>query len=341
MERPTLDKFPQRVLAQIDIQTAFIVSRLIVAAERLEVFRALHGKRLTADAIGKSLRIYQLYLRPFLNSLVSLGLLRKQGDAYSNTPFADRYFVKQRSIHWTRQFSNECVESYAALTVLEEVLTSGMSHRAILGLKEPGYVERMQRDPREAEDFTQMLFHLHQPDAQALAASLDLSAHHAILDVGGGSGVMSIALAKKNPHLRACILDIAPVCEIAAGNVRRARLSRRVTTLAGDIRRTLPAGFDAVLVCDVGAVPGQLLKNAWRCLPPGGLLILVDRYLSDDGTRPLDRLVAHFTGASFGLATRSDMVQALKSCGFRAVKARNFYQDAWCITGAKPRAANL
>jgi len=31
---------------------------------------------------------------------------------------------------------------------------------------------------------------------------------------------MSIALAKKNPHLRACILDIAPVCEIAAGNVR-------------------------------------------------------------------------------------------------------------------------
>jgi len=46
----------------------------------------------------------------------------------------------------------------------------------------------MQRDRAEAEDFTQMLFHLHQPDAQALAASLDLSAHHAILDVGGGSG---------------------------------------------------------------------------------------------------------------------------------------------------------
>ena len=52
----------------------------------------------------------------------------------------------------------------------------------------------------------------------------------------------------------------------------------------------------------------------------------------------LDRLVAHFTGASFGLATRSDMVQALKSRGFRAVKARNFHQDVWCITGAKPRS---
>ncbi len=340
MERPTLDKFPQRVLAQIDIQTAFIVSRLIVAAERLQVFRALHGKRRSAEAIGKSLGIHPRYLRPFLNSLVSLGLLRKQGDAYANTPFADKYFVEQRSIHWTRQFSNECIESYAALTVLEEVLTSGRSHRAMLGLKEPGYVERMRRDPREAEDFTQMLFHLHQADAQALADHLDLSRHHAVLDVGGGSGVMSIALAKRNPHLRACVLDVAPVCEIAARNIRRARLSRRVATLAGDIRRTLPAGYDAVLLCDIGAVPAQLLKNAWRCLPPGGLLILVDRYLSEDGTRPLDRLVAHFTGASFGLATRRDMVQALKSCGFRTVKARNFHQDVWCITGAKPRAAN-
>jgi SAM-dependent methyltransferase len=205
--------------------------------------------------------------------------------------------------------------------VLEKVLVSGESPQAILGLNEPGYVERMQRDPREA---------------QALAACLDLSAHRAVLDVGRGSGVMSIALAKRNPHLRACILDVASVCEIAARNARRARLSRRVTTLAGDIRQALPVGYDVVLLCDIGAVPAQLLKNAWRCLPPGGLLILVDRYLSDDGTRPLDRLVAHFTGASFGLATRRDMVQALKACGFRAVMARKFYQDARCITGVKP-----
>lgn len=339
MECPTLDKFPKRVLAQIDIQTAFMVSRLIVAAERLQVFRALRGKRRRADGIGKALGIHKFYLRPFLNALVSLGLLRKSEDTYWNTPFADKYFVEERSIYWTRQFSAECVQSYAALTVLEQALASGKSYQTIQGLKEPNYLERMRRDRREAEDFTQMLFHLHQGDAEALAACLDLSRHRAVLDVGGGSGVMSIALAKRNPHVHACILDIAPVCEIAARNAKRARLSRRVRTLAGDIRQALPGGYDVVLVCDIGAVPAALLENAYQCLPAGGLLVLVDRFLSNDGTKPLDRLVAHFTGSSFGLATRGEMVQAVKSCGFRAVKARKIQPDLWLITGRKGQAS--
>jgi len=156
-----------------------------------------------------------------------------------------------------------------------------------------------------------------------------------VLDVGGGSGVMSIALANKNPHLRACILDIAPVCEIAARNVKRAGLSRRVRTLAGDIRESLPRGFDVVLFCDIGAKSMRYLRNAYQSLPAKGLLVLADRYLSEDGTEPLDRLVEHFAGSSFGLDTRGDMVRAVKSCGFRAVRARKVYRDLWCITGVK------
>lgn len=33
----------------------------------------------------------------------------------------------------------------------------------------------------------------------------------------------------------------------------------------------------------------QHLKNAYACLPANGLLVLADRYINDDGTRPLDR----------------------------------------------------
>jgi tRNA A58 N-methylase Trm61 len=123
-----------------------------------------------------------------------------------------------------------------------------------VGLKKRNYLDSMSRDRREAEDFTQMLFYLHQADAAALASHLDLSDRRAVLDVGGGSGVMSIALVNNNPHLTACILDIAPVCEIAARNVKRARLSRQIRALAGNIRQSLPRGFDVVLFCDIGAV---------------------------------------------------------------------------------------
>jgi SAM-dependent methyltransferase len=336
MRRPTLDKFPKSALAQIDVQKAFIVSRVVVAAERLQVFRLLDGKRLDADAIGRALHIHKLYLRPFLDALASLGLLRKSGDTHRNSAFAGKYFVRERSIYWTRQFSAECAAGYERLAGLEKTLRSGKPFQPVAGPGKPGYVERMKRDKREARDFTQMLFYLHQDDAAALAARLDLTGRRALLDAGGGSGVMSIALAKKNPHLGACILDIAPVCGVAAGNVRRAGLSRRVRTLAGDIRDPFPTGFDVVMFCDVGAVSARHLRNAYRCLPPQGLLVLADRYLTNDGLQPLDRLAEHFAGSSFGLATRKDMVAAVKACGFRAVKARNVHQDVWCITGVKP-----
>ena len=56
MDEPTLDKFPKKVLANIGVERAFIASRLIVAAERLQVFRLLQRKRMKADAIGRAQR---------------------------------------------------------------------------------------------------------------------------------------------------------------------------------------------------------------------------------------------------------------------------------------------
>jgi predicted O-methyltransferase YrrM len=291
---------------------------------------------MTAEAIGRVLKIHDHYLTPLLKSLVSVGLLRTANHRYGNTSLAEKYFIEERSIYWTRQFSAECVQDYEALTVLEKTLASGKNYSTIKRLKKRDYVESMKRNPRQAEDFTQMLFYLHQNDAEALASYLDLSHHRRVLDVAGGSGVMSIALAKKNPHLRAAILDIAPVCEIASDNVRRAGLARRIATLPGDIREALPKGYDVILLCDLGDRSRQLLKNAYHSLPPNGLVVLADRYLADNGTKPLDRLLEYFVGSSFGLATRAVMVEAVKACGFRAVRARNVYRDVWYITGVKP-----
>jgi predicted O-methyltransferase YrrM len=335
----TVDRLPRPVLASIDVQRAFIASRLIVAAESFELFRLLHGRRMTQAAIGKRLKIHDSQIGPFLLALVGLGLLRKSKDLYANTLLTEKYFIKERTIYWTRQYSNECVEAYEALSVLEQKLATGRSFAEIKGVKKPDYVERMKRDRQRAEDFTQMLFHLHKGDAEALAGYLDLSEHRAVLDVAGGSGVMSIALAKKNPHIRGCVLDIAPVCEIAAANVKKAGLSRRISTCPGDIRKPWPPGYDVVLLCDIGEISPQILKRAYESLPPQGLVVLVDRYMSEDGIRPLDRLLDFFVSSSFPLATHRQMAEKLRSCGFAGVKASNVFEDVWFITGAKPRGA--
>jgi len=317
----------------MDLETAFMASRLVIAAERLQVFRELHRKKLPATAIGKKLKIHHRYLTFFLDALVSMGLLRKKEDLYWNSTLADKYFIRERPIHWTRQFSAEGVEVFEAFTVLEKILKSGKSHWTIRGRKKQNYVESMRKHPEEARDFTQMLFYYHQTDADALAGYLDLHKAQSLLDVGGGSGVMSIALAKANPNLRACILEVEPVCQIARENIRKAGLSHRIGAVAGDFRKELPRGYDVILCCDIGAIPKALLRKVHRNLPPEGMIVLVDRFLSEDKTDPLDKLLYHLVGSAFGMETRQEMAEALKSCGFRKVKTHNLHQDLWVITG--------
>src|SRR5664279_2554796 len=152
MDLPTLDKFPRHVLARLDIQRTFIASRLIIAAERLQVFRLLHSKRMKAASIGRTLKIHPSRLPSFLNALVSLGLLSKSHDTYGNTRLADKYFVDGRSIYWTRQYSQECLEAYEALAMLEESLKTGRSEAAIQTAMKPSYVEAMTRDRQRTED---------------------------------------------------------------------------------------------------------------------------------------------------------------------------------------------
>ncbi len=61
MEKFTLNKLPKKVLEKIDVETAFMASRIIIAAERFQVFRELHRKKLPAHKIGKSLKIHKKF----------------------------------------------------------------------------------------------------------------------------------------------------------------------------------------------------------------------------------------------------------------------------------------
>lgn len=335
MKKFTLDKLPQKVLEKIDLERAFMASRLVIAAERFQVFRTLHGKKLHADEIGIKLKIHRKYLTIFLDALVSLGLLVKKGDVYRNSSLAEKYFIEGRSIYWTRQFSKECVEAFDAYTALEKVLLSGEISHAIEKANKKNYLEAMKNDAQEAEDFTQMLFHYHRPEAEALAEYLNLTKKKAVLDVGGGSGVMSIALLQKNPNLNACILDIESVCKIVLGNIHNAGLSHRMSVISGDFRKGLPEGFDVIMCCDIGRVPEELIREAYRRLPPDGMIVLVDRFLSSDSTEPLDRLLCQFEGSGFGMETREDMTKLFGDYGFEKVCLDTLINDVWIITGTK------
>ncbi|MGB8853702.1 MAG: methyltransferase [Pirellulales bacterium] len=129
--------------------------------------------------------------------------------------------------------------------------------------------------------------------APALAAAVDGGAARRILDVGGGSGVYSIAIAERFPTLTATVLEAAPVDAIARRTIRAAGLEGRVAVVEADMfQAAWPAGHDVHLFSNVlhdwdEADCRRLLAMSAAALPAAGRLLIHDMLLDDDKAGPL------------------------------------------------------
>ncbi len=144
------------------------------------------------------------------------------------------------------------------------------------------------RNPDFFATLAKGLFAINWFPALELAGQLT-TAEGRVLDVAGGSGVWSAALLHRNPRLKGTVLDFPPVIEDAAVPVlKRAGLLNRYSLLPGDLFETpWPTGYSMVLLAHIFHSFGQeqivtILEKTKESLAPGGELVLVDFFRTDD-----------------------------------------------------------
>jgi predicted O-methyltransferase YrrM len=108
---------------------------------------------------------------------------------------------------------------------------------------------------------------------------LDMTGVNRLLDLGGGSGVVALALLRQHPHLTSPVVGIENVCIAGREIAQENSLSDRITYQAADfVHDELPGGYDMVLHCDIGFFQEELCRKLWAALNRGGRLVIVEHF---------------------------------------------------------------
>jgi cyclopropane fatty-acyl-phospholipid synthase-like methyltransferase len=198
----------------------------------------------------------------------------------------------------------------------------------------------MIESPQRAREFTHMLYELHQEFAEEVTNALDMSGVERLMDLGGGSGVISLALLRKYPGLTCMVVDIENVCAVGREIAAEHPAGDRITYHAADfLNDDLPAGFDMVLQCDVGNYRQSVFSKVHAALNGRGRLAIVDLFAPAEGMAPTARLHWAFLGSleksDSNFRTASQVKALLTQAGFQSLSEKALSQGWTLITASK------
>lgn len=292
----------------------------ITAADEVGTFAAISGEALATEALAAKLGINARALEIHLGLLAALGMVEK-GDG------------KWRASAMARTWMHPEGEGYYG-PLLNGFRTTNPLHADMVATLRTGdkgeahktFVEEWERGelPVEQAHFIAAFMHSHSVAASKAVARLpEMAGVTSLLDIGGGSGVFAIEIARANPNLAATILEIPSMCEAAQVYIDKAGMAYRVATRAVDMfREPWPVGHDAHFFSNVfhdwsDKTCRLLAEKSFAALPSGGRIMLHEILMNDDGTGPL-------VAAAFSML----MLLGTRGKQFRLAELRGFLEHA-------------
>ena len=306
----------------------------------------LAAKPMSAREVAQALNIPAKRCCYWLQVLDELGILQNGADGYAPSSLAREAILDVYSQDSWRHLALDERERSAGVHNLPLLISESGSIWAAQGLAAPtDYFEKMRASPARAREFTRMLFEVHRDMANQIAERVDMTGIQRMIDLGGGSGVVSMALLREYPALTSAVVDIENVCvagrEIAEAEGLSDRISYHPADFAGG---EFPAGYDLVLQCDVGVFGVALFQKIWQALKPGGCLILVEHFSPTENYAPLTRVEWTFLDSlrdpNFSFPTLDQVRRQLVQAGFNVLPEHHTFGKGWIILQARKASAS-
>ncbi len=315
----------------IDLLNGFRMSGAMFTAVSLGVFDQLATGPLDLTALAGKLPADPDALGRLLDVCVGLGLLKREGEAFANTPVSEVYLCKHSPRRMTGYIAYSDRVLWKMWANLPDAIREGTNRwKQTFGLDGPLFTNFF----RSEEDKREFLWGMHgfgmisSPD---VAAAFDLSGFRHLVDLGGATGHLAIACCRRYPSLRATVFDLPVAIPMAAEVVAEASdVSARMATMGGDFFADALPPADLYALgrilhdWDEGKIR-RLLARVHEALPPGGALLIAEKMLDDDRAGPraaqlqsLNMLVCT-DGKERSLA---EYTVLLREAGFSRVEAR-------------------
>ena len=313
---------PTRIM---QLSTAYWASQTLLTANRLGVFDALADGPLTAAEAANRLHLDPRMTALFLNACVGIGLCDKDGERYANSA-ASAFFLASGGpapMHNSIRFMDDLYPTWGRL---EEALKTGEPVRTA--------ATYLGTDEAQTRHFVHSMHERALAIGRSLPDVVDLSGRRRMLDVGGGPGTFSALLTARYPGLKAEVLELTGVADVAEDLLAATGAAERVSMRRGDYHTSaFGEGYDVVLMCGMFHRESEqscrrLVAKAQASLLPGGLLVVSDVFADAGGATPefaaLFGITMMLTAPDGGMHADADVADWLREAGFASVERRPF-----------------
>ena len=271
------------------IAFGFMASKALFAGLHIDVFTQLADGPKNSAEIAKDARIPMNRITTLMTALTSIGLVdrEEEGEIYSNSPGAKAFLAKGAKYEFGDYLRYQIDQQmYPFLGQLNEVLDGSLDPDAV------DSYQHWMSDPEQASIYCEAQHAGSLGPGRTLTRLVDLSKAKTLLDVGGGTGAMSIRLLEAFPNLDSTIIDFPNVAEIGWQFISGAGMVNRIRYIPSNaLTAEWPKEQDAILMSYLfSGIPGsevpRLVEYAFDCLAPSGSFMVHDFMVEDDRTGP-------------------------------------------------------
>ena len=271
---------------------AYAPPLIISAAVNNKVFDTLEGGAKTVEQLKKEANGSARGLRPIMDALVGLELLKKDRQSrYSLTPESKAFLISEKTGTLAGFFGSILPVMISRWLRLTDIVRDGRPAVAV------------NQETEGTEFFSELvetIIPMSYPGAQRLADHMKVAKTKEqvrMIDLAAGSGIWGIAMAQKSPQVRVTAVDWAAMIPTTKRITEKFGVSDRFDFIEGDLlEANFGNGYDVATLGHILHSEGeqrgrQLLKKTFRALKSRGTIAIAEWLVNDDRTNPLPSLM--------------------------------------------------